>query len=52
MVRVIEMSGERLVNIVVSFLTKVFGKNVTETSDSLSDVEFMAFAAGYVVNDV
>ena len=30
----------------------MFGKPVRETSASLTNVEFMAFAAGYAVNDV
>ena len=52
MVSAIEMSGDRLVNIVVSYGTKMFYKPVGETSASLTDVEFLAFAAGYAVNDV
>ena len=46
------MSGDRLVNIVDSYGTKMFGKSVRETSVSLTDLEFMAFAADYAVNDV
>ena len=45
-------SGERLVDIVVPYGTKMFGKPVRETSVSLTVVEFMAFAAGYAINDV
>ena len=30
----------------------MFGKPVRETPASLTDVNFMAFAAGYTVNDV
>ena len=52
MVSAIEMSGDRLVNIVVSYGRKMFGKPVREISASLPDVEFMAFAAGYTVNEV
>ena len=52
MVRAIEMSGDRLVNIVVSYETKMFSKPVREISASLTDVEFMAFAAGSAVNEV
>ena len=48
----IEMSGDRLVKIVVSYGTKMFGKPVTQTAASLTDVEFMSFAAGYAVNHV
>ena len=51
MVRAIEVSGDRLVNI-VSYGTKLFGKPVRETSAGLTDVEFIAFAAGCAVNDV
>ena len=46
------MLGDRLVNIVVSYGTKMFGKLVSETSACLTDVEFKAFTAGYAVNDV
>ena len=52
MISAVEMSGNRLVNIVVAYGTKMFGKPVRETSASLTDVEFIAFAAGYVVNDI
>ena len=52
MISAIEMSDKRLANIVVSYGTKMSGKPVRETSGSLTDVELMAFAAGYVVNDV
>ena len=52
MISTIETFGDRLVKIVVSYRTKMFCKPVGETSASLSDVEFMAFAAGYAVNDV
>ena len=51
MICAIEMPVDRLINI-VSFGTKMFGKPVRETSASLTDLEFMAFAAGYAVNDV
>ena len=40
MISAIEMSGDRLVNIVVSYGT-MFGKPVRETSASLIDVELM-----------
>ena len=50
MISASEMSGYRLVNIVVSYGTKMFGKPVRETSASLNDLEFMASAAGYAVN--
>ena len=46
------ISSDRLVNIVGSYGTKMFCKPVRETSASLTDVEFMAFAAGYAINDV
>ena len=51
MVSAIEMSGDRLVKSFVSYGTKMLGKPVLETSASLTDVEFMPFAAGYAVND-
>ena len=35
-----------------SYGTKMFGKPVRETPASLTVVKFMAFAAGYTVNDV
>ena len=49
MISPIEMSGDRLVDIVF-YGTKMLGKPVRETSASITDVEFMAFAAGYAVN--
>ena len=52
MISVIEMSGHRLVNMVVSYGTKMFGKPVRGTSASLTDVEFTAFIARYAINDV
>ena len=52
MISAIEMSCDRLVNIVVSCQTKMFDKFVKEMSASRTDVEFMALAAGYAVNDV
>ena len=42
------MSGDRLVNIVVSYGTKMFGKPVREASASLIDAGY----AGYAINDV
>ena len=52
MISAIETSGDRLVNIDVSYRTKMFDKPVREASAYLADVEFMALAAGYAVNDV
>ena len=52
MISAIIISGDRLVNIVVCYRTKMFCKPVRETSTSLTDVEFIAFAAGYAINDV
>ena len=40
------------VNIIAPYGTKMFGKPFRETSASLTDVEFMVFAAGYAVSDV
>ena len=40
MVSAVEMPGDRLVNIVVPYGTKMLGKPVRETSASFSDVEF------------
>ena len=51
MIRAIEMLGDRLVNMVVSYGTKMFSKPVRETSACFTDVEFMAIAAEYAVND-
>ena len=38
--------------VLVQYGTNMFSKPVRETSASLTDVEFMAFATGYAVNDV
>ena len=46
------MSGDRLVNIVVYYGTKIFCKPVGETSAHVTDVEFMALTPGYAVNNV
>ena len=50
MVSTIEMLGDMLVNIVVSYGTKMFGKPVRQTS--ATDIKYMAFAVGSAVNDV
>ena len=52
MISTIEMSGDRLVNIVVSYGTKTFSKPVRQSSACLGDVQFIAFAAGYATNNV
>lgn len=44
------MSDDRLVSIVVSYLTEMIGKQVREVSGSLTDVKFMVFAARYAIN--
>ena len=52
MVCAVETPGDRLVNIVVPYGTKMLGKPVRKTSASFSDIKFGTFIARYAINDV
>ena len=52
MVSIIKMSRNRLVNIIVPYVTKVFSKSVRYKSARFTDVKFTTFNAINAVNDV